>query len=196
MNGTMRPPLIQSLALHGLVLGALIIPSNNPPDKQVPTKVTWISLASSGLSGGAEANELGKNPQRVRSKQQVAARNDEKSIAATPPDRLGAKSKGLIAKGTNLDNQSLGVAPNAQSHSIHLKSRCRVQWVEEIVGESEMELPCQAFELLLESVGDKEFFPLLIASSPTPTTYNRSRIKLQPIGQSQGAKVGLPSTFE
>lgn len=113
MNVTVRPPLIQSLALHGLVLGALIIPSNNPPDKQVPTKVTWISLASSGLSGGAEANELGKNPQRVRSKQQVAARNDEKSIAATPPDRLGAKSKGLIAKGTNLDNQSLGVAPNA-----------------------------------------------------------------------------------
>ncbi|MEZ0120362.1 MAG: hypothetical protein SGVNAXEH_000494, partial [Holophagaceae bacterium] len=37
MNATMRPPLIQSLALHGLVLGALIIPSNKPPDKQVPT---------------------------------------------------------------------------------------------------------------------------------------------------------------
>jgi TonB family protein len=113
MSMTMPPSFLQSLALHGLILGALIFPPKNASKKQVPTKVTWINLAASGLSGGVEANELGKNPQRIRLKQQVAARNEEKSIAATPPDRLGIKSKGLIAKGTNLDERSIGVAPSA-----------------------------------------------------------------------------------
>ena len=114
MKLNLQSPLLQSIFLHGSVLGILMLSSNNPSsDKHIPLKVTWVTLKSSGLSGGVEANELGNSPQRIRLKQQVAALNDEKSTITRPPDTLGIKSKGLVAKGINSNRDSAGLAPNA-----------------------------------------------------------------------------------
>ncbi len=108
----MAPPLIQSLAIHTLIVGFLIFSQDNSPSRQVPTKITWVNLAGGGKSGGVETNDVGKNSQRIRLKQQVAARNQDKVTATKSPDRLGVKSKGLVVQGTNPDERSIGIASN------------------------------------------------------------------------------------
>lgn len=129
-------------------------------------------------------------------KQQVAARNEEKSIAATPPDRLGIKSKGLIAKGTNLDERSIGVAPSAPKSTDPSEAKMQGAVGKGNSGGIGNGTPMPGLRASSGISGGREFYPQLIPNFLTPTICSRFRIKLQPIGPSQEAKVGLPFTSE
>jgi TonB family protein len=107
--------LVVSLAFHGLVAAAIMVSPKEAP-KQEETKVTWVSLPSSGDTGplgGSGPVEEGKQGERQRRVEEVAPRRPEPAGVQTPTPNVFGNKPTRALKGTSPNPESLGKAPVA-----------------------------------------------------------------------------------
>lgn len=106
--------LAVSLAFHGLVAAAIMI-GPKAESKPEETKVTWVTLPSSGATGplgGSAPMEQGKQGERQRRVEEVAPQRPEPAGVQATPNVFGTKATRPL-KGTSSNPDSLGKAPVA-----------------------------------------------------------------------------------